>query len=932
MTIRIRVLILAFIPALSLNTLAGEPVTIESLLTEMIDHESVARFPEPEFRLKQESSYNRASKTPDDREGWFMNHDFNSNDEDQNFIRIEENNGRREWVLMDHQGPGAIVRTWMPWRNQMNAETDTVMYIYLDGAAEPSIEGNMLGLFDGTGLIPYPLAHPSLRSAVSFFPIPYARSCKVTVNERPFFYQFTFREYPEGTPVKTFTMADFDAAEALTKTVGDTLLNPQADSSALPLASSDTLSALAANSIDLPAGPGSIRELTIKLGDTADPAVTWSLILQIEFDGNQTVWCPIGDFFGSGIGLNPFNGWFRTVAEDGTMSCRWVMPYRQSGKVSLVNLADRPVEATLSVRTGKWPWDDRSMYFNASWRGQVPVGTMPRSDWNYVTLKGRGVYVGDTLTIMNPVERWWGEGDEKIWVDGEDFPSIFGTGTEDYYGYSWGGRSTDFYEHPFHAQPFSHKYNKLNRKPEIDEKNAQGISTETRTRSLDTMPFGSSLQLDMEIWSATDCAMGYGVGVYWYGFADTTSNRKPDPSAVLAWEQDMQDPPADGTFASDQAFLEAHTDVVVLQKGASAIAVVPAYQGRVMTSTYDQANGPSFGWINRPVIEKGLLSEAERKGKLEEHIYIFGGEERFWLGPEGGQFGLYFKPGTKFEFADWQTPPVIDTEPFEMIHQTEDQAVFRRDCTLENYSGTLFDMRIDRTVRLLETDEIEALIGSPLAESIRVVGYETDNRLTNKGDRAWVPESGLPSIWILGMFNPSPSTSIVIPFKSGAEAKLGAKVNDTYFGKVPPEHLKVEESILFFKGDGTRRGKIGISPQRSEGIAASWDADGQVLTVVLYTVQDAPDGYVNSMWEHQEEPYAGDVINAYNDGSPEPGAPPLGPFYELETSSPAAAMRPGEEMQHIQQTIHLQGPHAALDPVARHLLGASLESIENKFR
>ena len=245
----------------------------------------------------------------------------------------------------------------------------------------------------------------------------------------------------------------------------------------------------------------------MKLGSYADPEITRKVLLKIDFDGQQTVWCPIGDFFGSGIGLNPVQGWYRTVAEDGTMSCRWVMPYQKSGKVKLVNLSDASVDAELKVITGKWNWDDRSMYFNASWRGQYPIPTRPYSDWNYVTLKGRGVYVADTLTIMNPTRTWWGEGDEKIWVDGEDFPSIFGTKTEDYYAYSWGGVSTDFYEHAFHAQPFAHKYNKLNRKKVENEKSNFGYSVESRSRSLDTMPFGSSLQLDMEIWRIATWAM-----------------------------------------------------------------------------------------------------------------------------------------------------------------------------------------------------------------------------------------------------------------------------------------------------------------------------------------------------------------------------------------------------------------------------------------
>ncbi|WP_372847213.1 glycoside hydrolase family 172 protein, partial [Pontiella sp.] len=520
---------------------AQQPVSIESLLNEMVDADSVARYPERDFRLKQHSSYDRRSTGPQDTKGWFMNKDANWSASDTNFIRTEENNGRKEWVVMDHVGPGAIVRTWMPWRNPKNAGTVINMRIYLDGSEVPALEGNMLGMFDGTGVIPYPFAHSSLRSAVNFFPIPYAKSCKVTTDQVPFFFQFTFREYAEGTPIKTFAKSDFDALKPLTEKVGKTLLNPVASDgtrSAAALKPVSLCAQLAANGekqLELPAGPGAIRELRVKLGNYDDPTVTRTVVLKMEFDGKETVWCPIGDFFGSGVGLNPVQGWYCTVAEDGTMSSRWVMPYRQSGTISLVNLGNEPVEVQLEAAVADWTWDDRSMYFHAGWRGQYPVSTRPFPDWNYITLNGRGVYVGDTLTIMNPVEKWWGEGDEKIWVDGEDFPSIFGTGTEDYYAYSWGGMSTDFYEHPFHAQPRAHKYNKLNRKSaaEAGTRNTQGYSVETRTRALDTMPFGRSLKLDMEVWAWADCNMGYQVGTCWYGFEDTTSNQKPELVEVL---------------------------------------------------------------------------------------------------------------------------------------------------------------------------------------------------------------------------------------------------------------------------------------------------------------------------------------------------------------------------------------------------------------
>ncbi len=503
-----------------------QTVSIDSLLHEMTDRDNIAQFPELNFRLKQASSYNRASKTPDEPKGW-----FNNIDRKNQVVRVDEKDGKKEWVLMDHQGPGTIVRSWMPWHNQKKSGSKITMRIYLDGAEQPAIEGNMLGLFDGSGFVPYPLAHASLRSAVSFFPIPYQKSCKITTDQEPFFYQFTYRDYAEGTAIWTFNMKDFEAAAKLTKITGEQLLNPVATEASDSVESSGELKKDATLSLDLPTGTAAVRELSVKLDDYSNMDVTREVVLKMEFDGRETVWCPIGDFFGSGIGLNPVQGWYRTVAEDGTMTCRWVMPYKTGGKVSLVNYGEGAVQAELSVKTGDWTWDESSMYFNAAWRGQYPVPTRPYSDWNYVTLKGRGVYVGDTLTIMNPVKKWWGEGDEKIWVDGEDFPSIFGTGTEDYYAYSWGGRSTDFYEHPFHAQPRCNVYNKLNRK-KGDEKNTQGYSTETRSRALDTMPFASSLQLDMEVWSWTDCEMGYGVGTYWYGFPDTKSNRQPEPVEV----------------------------------------------------------------------------------------------------------------------------------------------------------------------------------------------------------------------------------------------------------------------------------------------------------------------------------------------------------------------------------------------------------------
>jgi len=376
------------------------------------------------------------------------------------------------------------------------------------------------------------------------------------------------------------------------------------------------------------------------------------------------------------------------------------------------------------------------------------------------------------------------------------------------------------------------------------------------------------------------------------------------------------------TFTEDVAFLQKVTKAVVLESGDARIVVVPEYQGRVMTSTVGGKDDLSFGWLNYDLIQKGI--DKTKK----EHIYPFGGEDRFWLGPEGGQYAVFFKPGTKFVFDDWYTPALIDTEPFELGRQTADRAVFTRDFELQNYSGTKFKGSIQRTIRVLDSAGMERALGMAVPAGVRAVGYTSRNELKNTGEEAWKKETGLLSIWILGMYKPSAKTTVAIPFKSGPESELGPKVNDAYFGKVPAEKLVVKDDILFFSGDGTTRSKIGISPKRSKAIAGSYDAARKVLTLVSYREpRGEVAGYVNSMWEQQKDPYGGDVLNSYNDGPAKPGAKPLGPFYELETSSPAAALQPGESIRHTQRTFHFQGDEAALDAIAVPLLGVKVSEI-----
>lgn len=377
-------------------------------------------------------------------------------------------------------------------------------------------------------------------------------------------------------------------------------------------------------------------------------------------------------------------------------------------------------------------------------------------------------------------------------------------------------------------------------------------------------------------------------------------------------------------FDEEVSFLRKYGEVMVLTSGEdkAKIAVMPGLQARVMTSTAGSPENLSYGWINRRFFEAGDTSI---------HMNAFGGEERIWLGPEGGQFSIFFEKDSAFTFDNWRTPRLIDLDAYDVVSQTEQAATFTRSAKLKNYSGTSFDLRIEREIRILSADEVTGALALSPDSTLSAVGYQTTNRLHNAGSAPWKKETGLLSIWLLGMFNPSPGVTIVIPFTAGPDRTFGPIVNDDYFGKVPADRLVVRDSILYFKGDGEYRSKIGLGPDRANDIMGSYDAHSHTLTIVKFSKGEPGDLYVNSKWEIQAQPFKGDVVNAYNDGPPSPGAKPMGPFYELESSSPARELNPGEHIEHRQTTFHFSGEERSLDKVARPVLGVSIAEIRSVF-
>jgi hypothetical protein len=373
-------------------------------------------------------------------------------------------------------------------------------------------------------------------------------------------------------------------------------------------------------------------------------------------------------------------------------------------------------------------------------------------------------------------------------------------------------------------------------------------------------------------------------------------------------------------YGNNVNFLKKYIDVIELKSGNSSVAIVPGWQGRVMTSTSEGSLGYSFGWINHKLISSGETSP---------HINPYGGEERLWLGPEGGQFSIFFKKGDEFIYEKWQTPAFLDTIPFKITELSDTSVIFSHYVETENYSGTPFKLGIDRKITIIPYDQVMRETGIDL-EGINFVAYRSDNKLTNRGSVEWKKETGLLSIWMLGMFIPSPAVTIVIPVRQGDEKELGAAVNDNYFGKIADDRLKISGTNVYFRADGKNRGKIGINPKRARGIMGSYDFENNILTLLLCKLPERKTEYVNSAWQIQDNPFSGDALNSYNDGPLEDGSQ-MGPFYELETSSPAEALKPGESITHSQITIHLTGNKNLLNKAAIKSLGVSLEEIETVF-
>lgn len=382
-----------------------------------------------------------------------------------------------------------------------------------------------------------------------------------------------------------------------------------------------------------------------------------------------------------------------------------------------------------------------------------------------------------------------------------------------------------------------------------------------------------------------------------------------------------------GSFASDLSFLKRKDSgllVLSLPENKDAQVIVsPKYQAKVFTSTAAGPSGRSFGWVNYKAFS----------GPEDPHMNAYGGENRLWLGPEGGKFSLFFAPGNKMDFDHWKTPADFDTAPWQIVTAAASSATLSKQMELVNYAGTKLNLSVDRTIRMLSEVEMKKQTGIDIAKTlsgVKAVGYVTENKLTNTGQKAWDEKTGMPCIWILDMFTPSDKTVIVVPFKQTPEADFSQVATTDYFGQIAPDRLKHNDRVLYLKADGKSRGKLGVRPDKAKDWIGSYAADTKVLTLLHFDLEPAAK-YLNQQWNTNTPPFIGDAVNAYNDGPLQDGSQ-MGPFYEMESVSQAAFLSPGASLLHIQSVYHFTGSEKQLNTISEKLLGVSLADIDAAFQ
>ncbi|MEY4511972.1 MAG: hypothetical protein RLZZ450_4094 [Pseudomonadota bacterium] len=498
----------------------GPTLSWARLLCDTVDLARFTRPPSPAYTARMASSYNRASRQ-EGGAGWYAN-------DDSGFYLRDEGD---EHVMMEAHGPGVITRLWSP------NPTGTLL-LYIDDPNVPALAIPMIDLLSGRFRAPWgkPFVSVAAEGYSAYFPIPYRSYARVsTTTAASLYYQVEYRSYPADTPIEAFSTQGLDALVPLARALATYAAAPSSLPALAALPVHEFVLSDATPEQTTTIGPSVLRELTVRGFEPGDERLrTTRLILTV--DGERTVDVPLGDLFGTGPGPRPFESLASSITGD-TLKLRWPMPVRGTLTARVESSTGTVGTLALALRHSAG-LDDASHVFHARWTGVHTFSSAVADEWTLLHQQGAGWYVGTVLNVGNPTNLWWGEGDEKVFVDGEPCPSRFGTGTEDYFGFGW--CSTELFARPWSGQT------------RADGPANAGRSSMYRWHVADAIPFTRELRFRLEVWhwfkdlypfTLTEDAVAY-----WYGTAGAPAERAPLPTAAFVvpplqdWSSPVPDP------------------------------------------------------------------------------------------------------------------------------------------------------------------------------------------------------------------------------------------------------------------------------------------------------------------------------------------------------------------------------------------------------
>ena len=509
-------------------------ITTGVLFEEMIDMAALAQYPDPGFKMVQFSSYDHRSKIPGGPD-WFANSDGFGGEPIPNFEKVltePDESGIGEYLMVDVRGPGAVIRLW-------TASISGKVRLYIDDLKTPLYEGEAdsffrrpYDTFNGINEIKKERFNKTIyQRDASYAPIPFTKRLRLVwignVKEIHF-YQIQVRLYPQNTPVVSFSPEDIIYFQDVIDSVSLVLSNPDDNlptySAKPPETFGITLQPGDKQDVIFLEGQGAIEKLTLLLKADDPEKALRQTILYIIYDGYPWghVQSPVGDFFGAAPGINPYQSLPFTVNSDGKMTCRFVMPFQSSLRIILENKGEDAVVVKGEVDPMDFAWNENTMHFRARWRvdHNIVASNQDVQDLPFLLANGKGVYVGTTSLLLNPASaptpwgNWWGEGDEKVFTDDDLSPSIFGTGSEDYYNYSWS--SPEIFYFPYCGQPRN------------DGPGNRGFVTNYRWHILDPVPFNSNIRFYMELFSHNRTpGLSYARIAYHYAIPGLTDDHLP---------------------------------------------------------------------------------------------------------------------------------------------------------------------------------------------------------------------------------------------------------------------------------------------------------------------------------------------------------------------------------------------------------------------